>query len=102
MFEHRAGSAMQAVIGRVQGSMQSVAKRSPHSHPIHVTPRLSTIEEGDVSMAKGDLDAGFDRSAAASRATDNEVESQDAGGILETSLPLAEDVQQAEAFQASL
>ena len=102
MLGHRAGCALQVVTGRVQESLQSVAKQSPQSHPVDVTPRLSTIEEGDISMAEGDLDSGFESTAAAPRATEHEVELHDVGGILERSLPLAKDVQQAEAFQVGL
>ena len=75
--------------------MQSVAKRSPKSHPIHVTPHLSPIEEGDVEMAE--QSAGCELHDTA---TDSHVEmAASSPPVLEPRLPSPEDVQHAEAFQ---
>ncbi|KAA6420881.1 MAG: ATPase family AAA domain-containing protein [Trebouxia sp. A1-2] len=88
----------QMASGRVNQSMQSVAKRSPKSHPIHVTPHLSPIEEGDVEMAE--QSAGCELHDTA---TDSHVEmAASSPPVLEPRLPSPEDVQHAEAFQAQL
>ncbi len=75
--------------------MQSVAKRSPQSHPIHVTPHLSTIDEGDVEMAEQSAGCELHDTATGSH-TDMAASSRP---VSEPRLPLAEDLQQAEAFQ---
>ncbi len=75
--------------------MQSVAKRSPKSHPIRVTPHLSTIEEGDVEMAEQSAGCELHDTASGSR-NDMDASSRP---VLETRLPLPEDIQHAEAFQ---
>ncbi|KAL0052590.1 hypothetical protein WJX82_004414 [Trebouxia sp. C0006] len=88
----------QVASGRVNQSMQSVAKRSPKSHPIHVTPHLSTIEEGDVEMAEQSAGCELYDTATGSH-TDIAASSR---SVSEPRLPLPEDVQHAEAFQAQL
>ena len=85
----------QVASGRVNQSMQSVAKRSPQSHPIHVTPHLSTIEEGDVEMAEQSAGCELYDTATGSH-TDIAASSR---SVSEPRLPLPEDVQHAEAFQ---
>ena len=76
-------------------SMQSVAKRSPQSHPIHVTPHLSTIEEGGVEMAEQNAGCELYDTATGSH-TDMAASSRP---DLAPRLPLPEDLQHAEAFQ---
>lgn len=88
----------QMASGGVNQSMQSVAKRSPKSRPIHVTPHLSTIEEGDVEMAE--QSAGFELNDTAT-VSDTDVAAS-SRPVLEPRRPLPEDLQQADAFQAQL
>ncbi|KAL0036308.1 hypothetical protein WJX77_001773 [Trebouxia sp. C0004] len=85
----------QMASGRVNQSMQSVAKCSPKSHPINVTPHLSTIEEGDVEMAEQSAGCELHDTATGSQAASRHP-------VLEPRLPLPEDLQQAKAFQAHL
>ena len=88
---------LQVASGRINQSIQSVAKRSPQSHPIH----LSTIEEDDVEMAEqsigSDLQNPLDGTAHTGEGTVAVPGSQD----VEPRLPLPEDVQQAAALQVS-
>lgn len=92
---------VQVARGRTNQSMQSVAKRSPRSHPIHVTPQLSTIEEGDVEMAEQGPAADVQTQPVGGVHTDGEVEVAVEGQNLDSRVPLPEDVQQAEDFQVS-
>ena len=91
----------QVACGRANQSMQSVAKRSPRSHPIHVTPHLTTIEEEDVEMAGQSPAGDIQMQPVGGSHTDGEVEIPDSVQNLEPRGPLPEDVQQAEDFQVS-
>ncbi len=82
-------------------SMQSVAKRSPRSHPIHVTPHLSTIEEGDVDMAEQTAGSELQDQPACDAQTDQGVRAAVGVPEVEPRLPLPDDLQQAEALQVS-
>lgn len=86
---------LQVASGGANQSMQSVAKRSPKSHPIHVTPHLSTIEEGDVDMAEQSAGCELHDTATGSH-TDMAAGSHP---DLKRRLPLPEDLQHAAAFQ---
>ena len=92
---------VQVACGGMNQSMQSVAKRSPRSHPIHVTPQLSTIEEGDVEMAEQRSDAGVRLQPVGGVHTDEEVEVAVDGQKLDSRAPSPEDVQRAKDFQVS-
>ena len=86
------------VSGRDVQSVHSVAKRSPVPYPIHVTPQLSTIEEGNVEVPEGADDAPpGDTDAEAGGGTNAEELHQ----VAAPRTPLPEDVKQAEAFQVS-
>ena len=89
--------------GRESENTQSVAKRSPQSHPVHLTPHLSTIEEGDVDMTEEAADSAVSTEAAvaAVAGANSGGESNVAALHSNKTEPSAEDVQHAEAFQVS-
>ena len=81
---------LQVVFGRANATVQSVAKRSPQSRPIHITPHLSMIDEGAADTAEYPaMDVGPE--------TQLDVDAQAAVDIQHSQpmLPLPEDVHQA-------
>lgn len=95
-------ATLQVVSGGGLDSLHSVAKQSPKSHPIHLTPHLSTVQEEDVEMTdQADAVDLADRQADSTLSREQLIAAEQLGGTDDASMaqPLPEDLQLAEAFQ---
>ena len=96
-------TCVQMASGNGVDSLHSVAKQSPKSHPIHLTPHLSTVqEEDDVEMTdQADTSGPAAGQAESVLSHGQPTAAEQQGGVddIDIPQPLPEDLQQAEAFQ---